>query len=711
MSSYVTASGAQVGLLNSGFVAERQTDIILDLQAAWQQTFGANVNLDPRSNNGQIIGIMSERFALLWELLEAVYNSQYPQGAEGTSVDNILSLTGLVRQAATFGRTNPNPLVQGNQITLYGLVLYGTAGTTVPKGSRIGDSQTPQNVFATDSDILIAPAANAVQTVVLSGQPTQGSFALSIVDPAGNTLTTPSIAYSTSAATVQAAMTGLYDSISKQSPYTDVLVTQNGQNFTLTFGGGTPAIGQPTSGNQPQPLMTLASSTLQTSNSVINVSISDTIQGQPAQGLGTATEVATGPQSVLAGTLTQILTPVNGWNAVTNPLDCLTGTNTETDTQALLRRSQLLAVQAQGPTLSVLQNVQQLDGVTTALAFQNTTNAAQQLLTFASAPSSGTYQLVVGGGTTSPISYNAAASTVQNAIAAISGLTPVIVTGTYVYGYTIDFNGSMGGQAIALAQVINNTTGVPASVQFGRPPKSLEVVVAGGSNQAIAKAIYGQSLAGLSTYASPVAQTTGNVTAGSAIVTVLSVTGIVVGLSVFGFGLPAGATVTAISGNNLTLSQAAISTYANTPLLLNYAQLISDSNGNPVQVGFSRPLEVPIYCKLILLTDMYTQPGNPASGINPSSQFNVASVPQIQADLVAIANAIPVGGRIVGFGSNGLIGSFNNVPGVVSAQLYFGPSNNPAQIFRFRFHECFKRRVDLPCFIRARCISDSPRSI
>jgi len=94
-------SGTVFGLTSQGFVIKPQQQIVTELQTDLQGVFGQNINLNPESNFGQIVGIWSEREALIWQLALAVYSSQYPAGAEGTSVDNILALNNLRRALAS----------------------------------------------------------------------------------------------------------------------------------------------------------------------------------------------------------------------------------------------------------------------------------------------------------------------------------------------------------------------------------------------------------------------------------------------------------------------------------------------------------------------------------------------------------------------------------------------------------------------------------
>lgn len=689
------AASNTYGLTPTGFVVKQQNEIITELNAAFQAALGANINLLPEAVLGQLIGIVSERETLVWQLAEAVYDSQYPDGAEGTSVDNILALNNMRRLPATPTVTDPNALTQANGIVLYGLVLYGTPGTVVPAGSVIQTGASPPVQFTLDSSVTIQPAVNAVQNVYLSNSPTQGAFSLSVADPAGNTLTTEAIQWNAPAAqsllgfstvpvvssgfsltltlagaalttgtistngvypaaadiqsaiqalagysaatvsgsngsytvswgssanplvtvasnttgatitpvdSVQAAVNNLYDSTESNYPYTDVQVSVGASGFAVAFGSGTVVAGQPASGSQPQALMLVASNSLQNGATVTNVEVVGSVAGAPAQGVGSATCTVDGPNFVAAGTLNVIGTAVNGWSSVDNQLDCITGTNVETDTAALLRRAQNLSGQGNGPLASIVTKVQAVSGVVTALGFENLNEAALQQLAFSVTPSSGSYNLVVNGYQTASLAYNATAAQVQAAINALPGLSAVLVTGTYQVGYTIDFNGSFGGQPMALIEVSNDTTGSSLGASFGRPGKSFEIVVNGGDDVAIAQAILDAKPAGIQTYGSVTKQ-------------------------------------------------------------------VFDADGNAYNISFSRPTEVAVYVVLSLQTDLL---------VAASPQFNPGSIPQIQDDIIAAINAVGIGGLLKGFGSDGIIGAFNSVPGIDFYTLYFGTSPNPS---------------------------------
>jgi hypothetical protein len=324
-------------------------------------------------------------------------------------------------------------------------------------------------------------------------------------------------------------------------------------------------------------------------------------QGAPAQGIGSATCTQTGPNFAAAGSLNTIGTSISGWTGVTNQLDGITGTTIEDDTQALVRRQANLNSQANGPLQAIVEKVRQVANVITAIGFENLNESALQSISFAIQPTSGHYQLVLNGILTPLIAWNANSAAIQAAIRTISGYGSVLVSGSMISGFSVDFNGAFGGQPQNLMTVANNTTAVSIVVAFGRPGKSFEIVVEGGDDTAVATVILNSKPAGIQSYGTTTVQ-------------------------------------------------------------------VFDVFNNPYNISFSRPTAVPIYVALVLETDLTTA---------TSPTFNPQSIQTIQEDIVAIINAVGIGGLVIGFGTNGIIGAFNAVPGILSYTLYFDRNPNP----------------------------------
>ena len=109
------------GLTDEGFVGKTISDIDEEIDEALKAVFGTQINTLPQSIFGQLKGIFAERESLIWELAEAIYLSQYPDSAEGTSLDNVGAITASTRLPAL-------------KSTIDGQALFGIASTVVPLG-------------------------------------------------------------------------------------------------------------------------------------------------------------------------------------------------------------------------------------------------------------------------------------------------------------------------------------------------------------------------------------------------------------------------------------------------------------------------------------------------------------------------------------------------------------------------------------------------
>ncbi len=134
------------GLLTTGFSAKRLADIKLEVEESCRGIYGTNVDVSPAEPLGQLIGILSEREALLWELAEAVYSAGYRDGASGVSLDRVVALAGIVRREATH--------------TVVTLTGAGTAATVIPAGSVVSIDDTGER-FATDEELILPGSVTA----------------------------------------------------------------------------------------------------------------------------------------------------------------------------------------------------------------------------------------------------------------------------------------------------------------------------------------------------------------------------------------------------------------------------------------------------------------------------------------------------------------------------------------------------------------------
>lgn len=140
------------GLTPSGFVPKTLAIIAAEMDAALKAAFGPETDTSAETVFGQLIGIFSEREALLWELAEAVFNSAYPDLAEDIALDNAVALTGHTRFPATYTR-------------ILGVALTGTAGTVVDAGTIFSVSGSPDIIFLTETAVTLTGSGDTVDCI------------------------------------------------------------------------------------------------------------------------------------------------------------------------------------------------------------------------------------------------------------------------------------------------------------------------------------------------------------------------------------------------------------------------------------------------------------------------------------------------------------------------------------------------------------------
>jgi hypothetical protein len=105
---------------NTGLQIKTSTEIIAALTLALQSIYGADINLNSNSPDGQNINIFAQADIDTLELLLAVYNSFDIDSATGIILDERLALNGLTRQAGTY-TVVPIDITVDRDLSLIGL--------------------------------------------------------------------------------------------------------------------------------------------------------------------------------------------------------------------------------------------------------------------------------------------------------------------------------------------------------------------------------------------------------------------------------------------------------------------------------------------------------------------------------------------------------------------------------------------------------------
>lgn len=331
------------GVTTQGFSAKRLNDIKTELEDAFKSAFGISIDLDPDAPFGQIIGIFAERESEVWELAEAVYNSQYPLTAEGINLDNVAAITGVTR----------NPATKSTAI----VKATGTEGTLIPTGSVISKENDPLTRFVTDSDATIGAGINEIQKAGFNLDPDSGDFKFTF-----NGNESGVIQHNDNAATIQVvleALTGIgAGNVLVSGAINDVT------GLTITFQGAL--------AEQDVSALTVTSNNLLDGVTPVVTTVTEDTQGSlPFVNIPVSGENE-GPFTGPSGSLNVIEGSITGWDAVTNALDAEVGREVETDADLKIRRENALQVAGSGTTDAIRSQLLLIDTVTAVIVFENT---------------------------------------------------------------------------------------------------------------------------------------------------------------------------------------------------------------------------------------------------------------------------------------------------------------------------------------------------
>ena len=331
---------SEYGVTPDGFVIKRLETIKAEMEDSYKSVFGNSINIDAESPLGQIIGISSANESELWELMEALYNSQYTNTAEGISLNNAVSLVGLKRKPTT-------------KSTISSQLMYGTISTVIPSGTILSVFGNSEARFITDSPVTLVAGTDEIQTITFSSTPTSGNFTLKYKNETTSTILST------------ATNTDVQNTINNLNALSGVIVTGSfAAGFTITFAGN--------DGKQNHPNFTINTNTLDAGGAV-TVTVTETIAGVP-QGETTMTAESYGALHALSGTLTEIETAISGLDSTKNTDDAIVGQAKESDTDLKIRKDLSLAVPGHTTIDDIRAELLQINGVTNVSIFENDTN-------------------------------------------------------------------------------------------------------------------------------------------------------------------------------------------------------------------------------------------------------------------------------------------------------------------------------------------------
>lgn len=148
------------GVTSTGFNKKDLDTIKSEIEASLKADISPALNLLATSVFGQLVGVFADKVREIWDVDEAVYNSQYPDTASGSALDNVAAITGAVRLPATKSTVT--------------LDLTGTPGTLIPAGRQVSVVGTGDK-FVTLIDVTLTGGSASVAAEALNTGPIVGS--------------------------------------------------------------------------------------------------------------------------------------------------------------------------------------------------------------------------------------------------------------------------------------------------------------------------------------------------------------------------------------------------------------------------------------------------------------------------------------------------------------------------------------------------------
>ncbi len=316
------------GLGPSGFVSRRLPELLEQLDGALEQAFGPDLDTQT-SVVSRLSGITAERLSEVWELLEILSWSRSPDGAAGARLDEVASLASISRG-------------QPSQVEV---VLRGTPGAVIPAGAELSAPGSAVR-WALVAPVTLAPTPVVSWKVLIQQNLASTWYGLALNGtPRG--FMTPAMA-----------------------PTANSIASALG---LVVNAAGLPMIALPTSGPALQIAMawpgysgTVAVATSPASAMVLT-------QGTAILGFGVGVARATTPGPVLAaaGTLTQPVTTLPGWEAVMNPMAAEPGSDDEPDAAFRLRWLRTVSAPASASLDAIRDALLALDGVSAVRLLEN----------------------------------------------------------------------------------------------------------------------------------------------------------------------------------------------------------------------------------------------------------------------------------------------------------------------------------------------------
>lgn len=447
----------------SGLTTSTKAELIASYTAAFQQIYGADINLDQDSPDGQMMNIFVQSVLDLQDLLKQIYNQFDPDNAIGVVLDQRVAINGIQREAGTYTITNIT-IVTNQSVNLYGL------------------DQTVQQIYTVSDNAGNLWELQTTQLGVVSGT---NVFVFRAATPGAN-LTVPN--------TITTPVTIVLGVVSINNPTVYTTLGTNEETDAALKIRRQKSVSLASQGYLPGLLAALENiNGLSYAAVYENVTSTTDVDGIPGHsiwvivaGVAANSDIAQAIYTKrnagcgMKGSTTFTITQVDGslfvikWDIVVpqNLFIQFTATSINGSTAPNIAgiRAGLPAIFLPGVnqdvninTLSTL--VQQIDS-NTLVTNAGFTLGLIQILNLSGVAVSGAFEIFYNGNTSASINWNDAIGVIQSKVQAVPGLNNTLVTGS-IASQTLHFDlTAEPGGVLALITVLNNTLGVSISFTY-----------------------------------------------------------------------------------------------------------------------------------------------------------------------------------------------------------------------------------------------------
>ncbi len=431
----------------TGLTIRRQPEVLEDIVTSEQSLIDVDISTDDDTLLGQLNTIIATSISDQESLAQAVYDNFNPLKAEGRNLDDLAALIGITR-------------ITGAKSSTLFQQLVGDNGTTIPIGTIL------QNPINLDNFLITSVATLDVSSCI------SAKYSVSVLqNDTTYTITINTIDYaflSDSDATALEILNGLEALITADATatWTATVDTVNEQMLIVT-------------------------------DDTNNIAISSTTFIGPDEVVNNGSAEAEFEGAVVAppNSVITVITPVSGLTSTTNIVAYSVGRDRENDEE--LRARLLVSQQISGvATVEAIQDtLRNLPGVTTALVVENDSILYQDgsaVVTFTNATNRvdlTAHTLAIGD----PIQFFT------------TGTLPAEIlpqrTQYWVVNPTAnDFQVSLtkGGSVVLFSDDGTATT----TILIGRPPKSFESIIQGGTDAVVGLSLWLTKAAGIETFGS-----------------------------------------------------------------------------------------------------------------------------------------------------------------------------------------------------------------